>query len=60
MPDEIEGLYCSEPCSQMAETIRYWRRVTRDGRIERPDVREALSTRVAHLLAGGYHKALAD
>ncbi len=57
LSDEVEGLYCSEQCSQMAETVRYWRRVARDGRIERPDVRDAVTTRIAHLLAGGYRKA---
>jgi hypothetical protein len=57
LPDEVEGLFCSELCSQMAETMRYWRRVVRDRRIDRPDVRDAVSTRVAHLLAGGYRKA---
>jgi hypothetical protein len=34
--------------------VRYWRRVVRDGRDERPDVREAVCTRIAFLLAGGY------
>jgi 5-methylcytosine-specific restriction endonuclease McrA len=57
LPDEAEALFCSELCSQMAETVRYWRRVVRDGRLEQPDVREAVFTRVAHLLAGGYRKA---
>ncbi len=41
---------------QTAETVRYWRKVLRDGRIEKPDVRQSLSTRVAFLLAGGYHR----
>lgn len=57
LSDEAEGLYCSELYSQLAETVRYWRRIARDDRIERPDVREALMTRIAHLLAGGYRKA---
>jgi 5-methylcytosine-specific restriction endonuclease McrA len=57
LPDDVEGLFCSELCSQTASTIRYWRRVVRDGRIDQPDVREAVRTRVAHLLAGGYHEA---
>ena len=46
-----------ELCSQTASTIRYWRRIVRDGRIHQPDVREAIRTRVAHLLAGGYQEA---
>jgi len=51
---ETRSLYCSELCTQTAETIRYWRRIVRDGRIDDPDVALALRTRVAHLLAGGY------
>ena len=57
LPDDEEGLFCSELCSQTASTIRYWRRIVRDGRIEQPDVRLAIRTRVAHLLAGGYQEA---
>src|SRR5690349_1042976 len=49
LPDEVEGLFCSEFCMQICDTVRYWRRVVRDGRIERPDVREAVQTRVAFL-----------
>jgi len=56
LPEEVEGLFCSEVCSQTAKTVRYWRRVVRDGRFEMPDVRRAVSTRVAHLLAGGYRE----
>jgi len=56
VPDDEEGLFCSELCSQTASTIRYWRRVVRDGRAGQPDVRLAIRTRVAHLLAGGYHE----
>ncbi|WP_436533235.1 HNH endonuclease [Actinoplanes sp. HUAS TT8] len=56
LPPQIEGLFCSELCSQTAETVRYWRRVTRDGRIEEPDVRLVLNTKIAHLLSGGYAK----
>jgi 5-methylcytosine-specific restriction endonuclease McrA len=51
---QIEGLFCSEPCRQTAKVIRYWRRISRDGRIDRPDVKDALHMKVAHLLAGGY------
>jgi hypothetical protein len=56
LPASVEGLFCSELCSQTADTIRYWRRVSRDGRIDDPDVNLALRTRVAHLLAGGYRR----
>jgi hypothetical protein len=57
LPDEVEGLFCSEVCSQTAETVRYWRRIVRDGRIEQPDIAEAVRTRVAHLMGGGYHRS---
>lgn len=53
---QVEGLFCSELCGQVAEMVRYLRRVSRDGRIGEPDVQLAVSTRMAHLLAGGYHK----
>jgi hypothetical protein len=57
LPEHVEGLFCSELCMQTCDTVRYWRRVTRDGRYERSDVRQAVWTRVAFLLAGGYGKA---
>jgi 5-methylcytosine-specific restriction endonuclease McrA len=57
LPESEEGLFCSELCSQTASTIRYWRRIVRDGRIGQPDIQQAIRTRVAHLLAGGYHEA---
>ena len=56
LPDHTVGLFCCEWCRQIAETVRYWRRVVRDDRIVRPDVRLALRTRLAHLLTGGYPK----
>ncbi len=56
LPDHVEGLFCCELCMQTCDTVRYWRRVRRDGRYDRPDVREAVWTRVAFLLAGGYGK----
>ena len=46
LPDDEEGLFCSELCSQTASTIRYWRRVVRDGRAGQPDVRLCDRTRV--------------
>lgn len=47
-------LYCSEYCEQEADFVRYARRVSADGRIDRPDVQEALHIRHALLLGGGY------
>ena len=54
LPPQIERLFCSELCRQTTAVIRYWRGISRDGRIEQPDVKTALSTRIAFLLAGGY------
>lgn len=57
LPDGEPKLYCSELCSQTADTVRYWRATLRDGRYEADStVREAIDLRVAHLLAGGYHR----
>ena len=56
LPEAVEGLFCSELCSQTADTVRYWRRVTRDGRLADSEVQLAIKTRVAHLLAGGYRR----
>lgn len=54
LPEDVEALFCSTWCAEITKTVRYWRRVFRDGRIEKPDVHEALRTRNAFLLAGGY------
>ncbi|MGZ0213315.1 MAG: HNH endonuclease [Actinomycetales bacterium] len=54
IPDDVDALFCSAWCSEIAEAVRYQRRVFRDGRIERPDVREAVGVRNAFILAGGY------
>lgn len=52
----VEGLFCSELCSQTAETVRYFRRIARNARAHDPDVKLAMQTMMAHLLAGRYHK----
>lgn len=54
LPVQVTGLFCTELCRQTASTVRYWRRIVRDDRLARPDVREALTIQIAHLLAGGY------
>jgi hypothetical protein len=51
---EQQGLFCSAWCSETASSVRYFRRVFRDGRINDPDVRFAVITRLAFLPAGGY------
>lgn len=55
LPDDEETLFCSAWCAEIASTVRYQRRVFRDGRIDQPDVQEAVTIRNAFLLAGGYH-----
>lgn len=47
-------LYCSELCKQEAHYVRYSRAATRDGRIRRADVKEALNIQLALIFAGGY------
>lgn len=47
-------LFCADSCRDFADTIRYARRVTADGRIKDPDVRDALRTRLAFAVSGGY------
>lgn len=47
-------LYCSEACSEEAKTVRYVRGCIRDGRIERPDIQEAVRIRLAMVIGGGY------
>lgn len=47
-------LYCSDACHDTAVTIRYARRVKQDGRINRPDVQEAIQLRIGLILGGGY------
>ncbi|MEB2311190.1 MAG: HNH endonuclease [Sorangiineae bacterium] len=51
---DTDGLFCSRWCRETAKNARYFRRAFRDGRIDDPDVREALRTRIAFMLGGGY------
>lgn len=61
LPNDDEhkpALFCSELCNSVAKDVRYWRSTIRDGRFQSdPEVRLALHTRIAHLLAGGYNSA---
>ena len=54
LPEDVEALVCSSWCSEIAAHVRYMRRVFRDGRVNDPDVREAIQIRNAFLLVGGY------
>ena len=47
-------LFCTQLCRQIAEVVRYVRACSHDGRVEQPDVCEAIQMRVAHVLGGGY------
>lgn len=54
-PDDIEQLFCSTWCTEVARSARYQRRVFRDGRIDDSDVQAAVRTQAAFLLLlGGY------
>jgi hypothetical protein len=49
-------LFCSVPCRETANTVRYWRKTSRNGKFEAdPEVRLAIGIRLAHMLAGGYN-----
>ncbi len=54
LPEDVEALFCSSWCAEIAESVRYQRRVFRDGRIDDPLVQDAVQIRNAFLLAGGY------
>lgn len=54
LPDEIQVLYCSTWCQEVAAHVRYVRGAQRDGRIHDPDVQLAIRTKNAFLLIGGY------
>ena len=54
LPEDVEALFCSSWCTEIAGAVRYQRRVFRDGRIDDPDVQAAVEIRNAFLLAGGY------
>lgn len=49
-------LYCSDLCSDEAHFVRYFRARISDGRINQPDIKEALQIRMGHILAGGYNE----
>ena len=51
---KLAKLYCSELCKQEAKFIRYARACFRDGRIEKPDVLEAIQIRLAFIMGEGY------
>ena len=54
LPDDVEALFCSTWCNEIATAVRYQRGASRDGRINDPLVQEAIMVKNAFLLAGGY------
>lgn len=55
LPNEEPGLYCSPLCKETAKDVRYIRRKERDPeQLEDPDILDAIHTKIAHLLGGGY------
>jgi hypothetical protein len=51
-------LYCSELCRQEAKYVRYKRAKTREGIVDRPDIKAALDTQLAFIMGGGYPEAV--
>jgi hypothetical protein len=49
-------LYCEQLCRQEAAWVRYARACNSDGRIDDPEVWEALQIQLAHIISGGYDK----
>lgn len=54
LPELEDALFCSTWCNEIAGQVRYMRGVFRDGRINDPAVKQAIGTRNAFLLMGGY------
>lgn len=58
LPDDYAHrpwLFCDVLCRETANTIRYWRKTSRNGKFASdPEVRAAIGIRLAHMLAGGY------
>src|SRR5207247_1972646 len=49
-------LFCTDLCQSMAQSVRYRRRIEKDGRIDDPLVQLALRQREAWLFAGKVYK----
>jgi hypothetical protein len=47
-------LFCTELCRDEAKFVRYYRERIADGTLWKPDVREAIQIKRAHILGGGY------
>lgn len=54
LTEDVIGLWCSTWCTDINQRVRYWRRVTRDGRIADPLIRAQIGMDLTFLLIGGY------
>jgi len=50
-------IYCSDLCKQETKLVRYWRSQIEKGTSERPDIKEAIQIRIAHINSGGYNES---
>ena len=57
LPPQIQGLLCSEGCTQAASWVRYVKKAISDGRDRDPDVQDAIQMKLAHVLGGGYRES---
>jgi 5-methylcytosine-specific restriction endonuclease McrA len=49
------SLFCTDLCRDEAKFVRYYRERIADGALWKPDVREAIQIKRAHILSGGYN-----
>jgi 5-methylcytosine-specific restriction endonuclease McrA len=54
-PAQDASLFCTELCRDEAKFVRYYRERIADGTLWKPDVREAIQIKRAHILNGGYN-----
>lgn len=57
-PVQYKRLFCCDLCRAEAKFVRYFRGCLADGRYKQNDVKEALRTRLAHILSGGYREKI--
>jgi 5-methylcytosine-specific restriction endonuclease McrA len=55
LPVQDASLLCTELCRDEAKFVRYYRERIADGTLWKPDVREAIQIKRAHILNGGYN-----
>ena len=54
--DRPRKLFCSDICRDEAKYVRYVRKCKKDGRINDPEIQEAIRIRFVHIVSGGYHE----